>query len=141
VAVSYTAEQGGTVTPTSYDIVDVAGSMPAGNLPVRLWGVARGESNSQFSQVSAGVGDGVVRHSISELCLIEAVGLSRVQDEWPDCMRYSDAVNVAMQAARAIYARSEITGLATTRGVFEWPESGGDFFYGTRTVVYVTEYQ
>ena len=82
MVVSYTAEQGGTVTPTSYDIVDVAGSMPAGNLPVRLWGVARGESNSQFSQVSAGVGDGVVRHSISELCLIEAVGLSRVQDEW-----------------------------------------------------------
>ena len=108
------------MTPTSYDIVNVAGSMPAGNLPVRLWGVARGESNSQFSQVSAGVGDGVVRHSISELCLIEAVGLSRVQDEWPDCMRYSDAVNVAMQAAEMVWptwrAAAEIASAAVASG-------------------------
>ena len=64
-----------------------------------------------------------------------------MQDEWCDTMRYMDALTVALQAARAIYARSEITGASASRSVFEYPNGSGEYFYGCQTIVNITEYQ
>jgi hypothetical protein len=115
--------------------------MPGANLPARLLGTTRGDSSAMFNPLAAGVGDGIVMHSVSELALIELVGLSRVADEWPDTMRYADALLVVLQANRSIFTRCEITGASTARGVFEWPAGSGENFFGCQTIINVTEYQ
>ena len=141
LSVSYTAEATGTVTPTAYDISSLPPSMPGANLPARLLGTTRGDSSAMFNPIAAGVGDGIVMHSVSELALIELVGLSRVADEWPDTMRYADALLVVLQANRSIFTRCEITGASTARGVFEWPAGSGENFFGCQTIINITEYQ
>ena len=141
LTVSYTAEAGGTVTPTAYDVQQLPPTVAAANLPVRLIGTQRGDSSASLNAITAGTGSTRVDHSISELALIELVGLSRMQDEWCDTMRYMDALTVALQAARAIYARSEITGASASRSVFEYPNGSGEYFYGCQTIVNITEYQ
>lgn len=141
ISVSYTAEASGTVTPTAYDISSLPASMPGANLPARLLGTTRGDSSASFAPITAGVADGVVQHSISELAIIELVGLSRVADEWPDTMRYMDALLVALQANRSIFARCEITGATSARGVFEYPAGSGENFFGCQTIINITEYQ
>ena len=75
----------------------------------RLLGTTRGDSSASFAPITAGVTDGMVQHSISELALVELLGLSRVADEWPDTMRYMDALLTALQTNRSIFARCEIT--------------------------------
>ena len=141
LSVSYTAEASGTVTPTAYDISVLPASMPGANLPARLLGTTRGASDANLTPVTAGVVDGVVMHSVSELALIELVGLSRVADEWPDTMRYMDALLVVLQANRSIFTRSEITSASSSRGVYEWPAGSGENFFGCQTIINITEYQ
>jgi hypothetical protein len=141
VSVSYTSEAGGTVTPTAYDVSSLLPSMPGANLPVRLLGTTRGDSSANFMPITAGVTNGMVQHSVSELALIELVGLSRVADEWPDTMRYMDALLTALQANRSVYTRSEITGASSARGVFEYPAGSGENFFGCQTIINITEYQ
>ncbi len=139
--VTYTNEALVSVTPTAYDINAVPPSVPAANLPVRLLGTTRGGSGATFSPFTAGVSDGRVEHDISELCLLEAVGLSRVQDEWCDTMRYMDALLAKLQASRSIYTRCEITSVNAQRGVYEWPSQSNEFFYGCQTSITILEYQ
>lgn len=141
LSVTYTNEATASITPTAYDINAVPPSVPAANLPVRLLGTTRGNSDATFMPLTAGVGDGVVEHSVSELCLIEAVGLSRMQDEWCDTMRYVDALLVVLQANRTIYTRSEIKSANASRGVYEWPNNSGELFYGCQTLITISEYQ
>ena len=141
LTVTYTAEASGSVTPTAYDISSLPSGMAAANLPVRLIGTTRGDSSATITPITAGVSDGMVQHSISELALIELVGLSRVADEWPDTMRYMDALLVVLQQNRSIYSRSEITSANSARGVFEWPAGSGENFFGCQTIINITEYQ
>lgn len=141
ISVSYTNELSQTITVVSYDISAIGGSVPAANLPVRLLGTVRGTSSAQLGYVSAGVSDARISHSVSELTLIELVGLSRLQDEWCDTMRYMDALMTILQANRNIYAKSEITDANCTRGVFEYPEGSNEQFYGCQTIINITEYQ
>lgn len=141
ISVSYTAEAGGTVTPTSYDVSALPTSVPAANLPVRLMGVSRGDSSAVVSPLTAGVNAGQIMHSFTELCLIELVGLSRVADEWPDTMRYADALLAAMQSNRSIAANSEITSANVQRGVFEYPNNSNEQFYGCQTIISVMQIQ
>ncbi len=141
LTVTYTNEVAVNVTPTAYDINAVPASVPAANLPVRLLGTTRGNSDASMLPLTAGVTDSSVEHSISELTLIEAVGLSRMQDEWCDTMRYMDQMLVVLQANRSIYTRSEIKSASVTRGVYEWPNNSGELFYGCQTLITVLEYQ
>lgn len=141
VTVSYTKEEGGTATPTAYDVSALPTSVPAANLPVRLMGVTRGESSASLTPTTAGVSTGQVAHSITELCLIELVGLSRVADEWPDTMRYADALVTALQSNRSIAAHAEITSANLQRGVFEYPANSNEQFYGCQTIINVMEIQ
>ncbi len=141
LTVSFTAEAGGTVTPTNYDIDELPNSVAAANLPVRLIGTQRGDSSASFAPITAGTGSAKVDHSISELALIETVGLSRMQDEWCDTMRYMDALTVVLQTNRSIVSKCEITSATSSRSVFEYPIGSGEYFYGCLTNVNVTEYQ
>lgn len=141
LTVSYTAEAGGTVTLTNYDIDELPTSVAAANLPVRLIGTQRGDSNASYNAITAGTGSTKVDHSISELALIELVGLSRMQDEWCDAMRYMDALTVTLQSNRSIFTKCEITSASSSRSVFEYPLGSGEYFYGCLTNVNVTEYQ
>ncbi len=141
MSVSYTAEAGGTVTPTAYDVSALPTSVPAANLPVRLMGVTRGDSSAVLSPFTAGVNDGQILHSFTELCLIELVGLSRVADEWSDTMRYADALLAVLQTNRGILARCEITNANVQRGVFEYPNNSNEQFYGCQTIISVMEIQ
>lgn len=141
ISVTYTKEVGGTVTPTAYDISALPPSVPAGNLPVRLLGAVRGSSSASFVYETAGTTAASVEHSISELALIEMVGLSRMQDEWCDTMRYMDALLDALQANRSIYARSEIVGINCQREVIEWPAQSGEFYFGCMSAFTIKQLQ
>ena len=141
VSVTYTKEVGGTVTPTAYDISALPPSVPAANLPVRLLGAVRGSSSASFVYETAGTTAASVEHSISELALIEMVGLSRMQDEWCDTMRYMDALLDALQANRSIYTRSEIVGISCQREVIEWPAQSGEFYFGCMSTFNIKQLQ
>ena len=141
LSVSFVDEVTNTITPTSYDVSAVPASMAAANLPVRLWGTTRGNSGVSLEYVTAGTSSGKVQHNVTELTLLQLVGLSRVVDEWPDTIRYMDALLSVLQTNRSIYAHCEITGANCTRGVFEYPYSSNEQFYGCQTIVNITEYQ
>lgn len=140
LTVTFTNELNNSVTVTNYDVNALPRIVPAADLPIRMLGVARGSSSSDWSRVSAGLTDGQINHSIAEIALIEMVGLSRMQDEWCDVMRYCDRLVVVLQANQNIYAKSEIISATCNRGVYEYPEGSGDVFYGAQTDVLISEY-
>ncbi|MAH47069.1 hypothetical protein CMI37_14675 [Candidatus Pacearchaeota archaeon] len=139
LSVSYTAEAGGTITPTGTDINEIPTSVGAADAPIRLVGVTTEGGNTDTMDFSATTTNVEYTHSIVELCLIENVGLSRRMDELPDQQRYSDAILGALVSNRGIYTNCDITGAAATRRVYEWPPGSGEFWYGVLTTMAVRE--
>jgi len=78
-------------------------------------------------------------HTVTELALIENVGLSRLSDELPDQQRYSDAILGTLVSNRGIYTNSDITSATATRTVAEFPPGSGEWWYAVITEVMVRE--
>ena len=139
LSVSFTNEAGSSVTPTAKDINQIPVSMGAADLPVRLLGVTTEGGNTDimvFDAVSTNV---EFTHTVTELALIESVGLSRKMDELPDQQRYSDAILGALQDNRGIYTNCDITDATTTRTIVEFPGGSDEFYYGVITIITVRE--
>ncbi len=139
LSVTFTKEAGGTATPTAYDVEASPGAINAADLPVRIIGLTRGATSSDFARLTGTAADVKVTHAVTELALIERVGLSRVRDEWPDVMRYVDALISVLAANRDIATKCEITNASSSRAVYEYPGASGDFFYGAQTQIQITE--
>jgi hypothetical protein len=78
-------------------------------------------------------------HTVTELALIENVGLSRLSDELPDQQRYSDAILGTLVSNRSIYTNSDITSATATRTVTEFPPGSGEVWYSVITEIMVRE--
>ena len=139
LSVSYTNEAGGSVTPTAKDINQVPSSVPAADVPIRLVGVTT-EGGNADSMIFMAVDTNVeYTHTVTELALIENVGLSRLLDELPDQQRYSDAILGALTSNRGIYTNSDITDAIATRTVTEFPPGSGEWWYSVLTEITVRE--
>jgi len=139
LTVSYTAEAGGTVTATAKDINQVPQSVPAADVPLRLMGYTEEGGNAgtmTFETAGAGV---EYIHTVSELCLIESVGLSRGMDELPDQQRYYDAILTALASNRGIYTNSDITFAEAERTKVEYPLGSDQGWYAVVTTITVRE--
>jgi len=78
-------------------------------------------------------------HTVTELCLVESVGLSRLPDELSDQQRYSDAILGTLVSNRGIYTNSDITDANATRDVIEYPPGSGEWWYSVLTEITVRE--
>ena len=140
LSVSYTAEAGGTVTPTALDINQIPASVPAADVPIRLVGITTEGGNSDALSFIAVTDNVLYEHTITELALIESVGLSRMSDELPDQQRYSDAILGTLASNRGIYTNSEVVEALATRTVTEYPEGTEEFWFAVITEITVHEY-
>jgi len=140
LSVSYTSEAGGSVTPTAKDANQVPSSVPSADVPIRLLGVTTEGGNTDsmtFVAVDANV---EYMHTVTELCLVESVGLSRLSDELPDQQRYSDAILGTLASNRGIYTNCDITEPTNaTRDVIEYPLGSGEWWYSVLTEITVRE--
>ena len=139
LSVSYTNEAGDTVTPTAKDINQIPVSMGAADLPVRLIGVTSEGGNTDDMVFDAVTTNAEFTHTVTELALIESVGLSRKMDELPDQQRYSDAILSKLKDSRDIYTNCDITGATATRTIIEFPGGTDEFYYAVVTIITVRE--
>lgn len=139
LSVSYTNEAGATITPSAKDVNQIQSSVPSADVPIRLIGITT-EGGNADSMVFDAVGSNVeYTHAVTELCLVENVGLSRLLDELPDQQRYSDAILGALASNRGIYTNSDITDAIATRTVTEFPPGSGEWWYSVLTEITVRE--
>ena len=139
LTVSYTNEAGDSVTPTAKDINQIPTSVPSADVPIRLTGVTT-EGGNTDSMVFDAVDTNVdYTHTVTELALIENVGLSRLSDELPDQQRYSDAILGTLVSNRGIYTNSDITAATATRTVSNFPPGSDEWWYAVITVITVRE--
>jgi len=140
LSVTYTNEAGGSVTPTAKDINQVPSSVPAADVPIRLLGVTREGGNTDSMTFTAVETNVEYMHTVTELALIENVGLSRLSDELPDQQRYSDAILGALASNRGIYTNCDIIDPTNaTRDVIEFPPGSGEQWYSVLTEITVRE--
>jgi hypothetical protein len=139
LSVSYTNEAGGSVTPTAKDINQVPSSVPAADVPIRLVGITTEGGNTDSMMFVAVDTNVEYTHTVTELCLVESVGLSRLLDELPDQQRYSDAILGTLVSNRGIYTNSDITDAIATRTVTEFPPGSGEWWYSVLTEITVRE--
>jgi len=139
LSVSYTNEAGGSVTPTAKDINQVPSSVPAADVPIRLVGITTEGGNSDSMLFDAVDTNVEYTHTVTELCLVESVGLSRLSDELPDQQRYSDAILGTLVSNRGIYTNSDIQAAAATRTVIEFPPGSEEWWYSVLTEITVRE--
>ena len=139
LSVSYTNEAGGSVTPTAKDINQVPSSVPAADVPIRLVGITTEGGNTDSMMFVAVDTNVEYTHTVTELCLVESVGLSRLPDELPDQQRYSDAILGTLVSNRGIYTNSDITDAIATRTVTEFPPGSGEWWYSVLTEITVRE--
>jgi hypothetical protein len=139
LSVSYTNEAGATITPSSKDINQVPTSIPAASVPVRLVGVTTEGGNTDSMVFDAVDASAEYTHTVTELTLIESVGLSRKSDELPDQQRYSDAILGTLVSNRGIYTNSDIVGATATRAIAEFPAGTQEFWYSVTTEVTIRE--
>ena len=139
LAVSYTNEAGASVTPSAKDINQIPTSVPPADVPIRLAGVTTEGGNTDTMVFDATKTSVNYTHTITELALIQNVGLSRLSDELPDQQRYSDAILGTLVSNRGIYTNSDITDARATRTVTEFPPGSGEVWYAVITAVTVRE--
>jgi hypothetical protein len=139
LSVSYTNEAGATVTPTAKDINQVRVSIPAADVPIRLVGVTSEGGNTDEMVFDAVGASAEYTHVVTELALIESVGLSRHLDELPDQQRYSDAILGALVSNRGIYTNSDITSATATRSIVNYPEGTEEFWFAVTTEIIIRE--
>jgi hypothetical protein len=139
LSVSYTNEAGASVTPSAKDINQIPSSVPSADVPIRLIGVTTEGGNSDSMMFDAVDTNVDYSHTVTELALIENVGLSRLSDELPDQQRYSDAILGTLVSNRGIYTNSDITSATATRTVAEFPPGSGEWWYAVITEVMVRE--
>tara|TARA_R100000306_G_C4366735_1_gene138009 strand:+ start:1227 stop:1694 length:468 start_codon:yes stop_codon:yes gene_type:complete len=139
LSVSYTNESGGSVEPLAKDINQVPASVPAADVPIRLVGVTTEGGNADSMIFVAVDTNAEYTHTVTELCLVESVGLSRLSDELPDQQRYSDAILGTLVSNRGIYTNSDITDAVATRTVTEFPPGSGEWWYSVLTEITVRE--
>ena len=139
LSVSYTNEAGGSVTPTAKDINQVPSSVPAADVPIRLVGITTEGGNTDSMMFVAVDTNVEYTHTVTELCLVESVGLSRLPDELPDQQLYSDAILGTLVSNRGIYTNSDITDAIATRTVTEFPPGSGEWWYSVLTEITVRE--
>jgi hypothetical protein len=139
LSVSYTNEAGASVTPSAKDINQIPSSVPTADVPIRLTGVTTEGGNSDSMEFIATDTNVEFTHTITELALIENVGLSRLSDVLHDQQRYSDAILGALVSNRSIYTNCDITGATATRAVSEFPPGSGEWWYAVTTAITVRE--
>ena len=139
LSVSFTNEAGATVTPTAKDINQIPTSVPSADVPIRLIGVTTEGGNSDSMMFVAVDTNVEYAHTVTELALIENVGLSRLSDELPDQQRYSDAILGTLVSNRSIYTNSDITSATATRLVTEFPAGTDEWWYAVVTEITVRE--
>jgi YD repeat-containing protein len=141
LSVSYTNEAGATITPTAKDINQIpSGVIAAADIPLRLVGIITEGGNTDTMMYDAAGASGEITHTVTELALIENVGLSRTSDELPDQQRYSDAIITTLVSNRSIYTNSDITGAVATRTVAEFPGGTEEFYYAVVTEITIREF-
>ena len=139
LSVSYTNESGSTITPTAKDINQIPTSIPAADVPVRLVGVTNEGGNTDTMVFDAVGADAEYTHIITELALIESVGLSRMIDELPDQQRYSDALLTALASNRGIYTNCDIVQASATRTITNFPPGTDEFWFSVVSQITVRE--
>jgi|TARA_R110000765_G_scaffold51822_2_gene104538 hypothetical protein len=139
LSVSYTNEAGATVTPTAKDINQVPTSMASADLPARLVGVTTEGGNVDTMEFIAVTTNAEYTHTVTELALIESVGLSRKQDELPDQQRYSDAILGTLVSNRGIYTNCDVQLATATRSIVEFPAGTEEFYYSVTTEITIRE--
>ena len=139
LTVSYTNEAGDSITPTAKDINQIPTSVPPADVPMRLTGVTTEGGNADSMAFDAVDTNVEYTHTVTELALIENVGLSRLSDELPDQQRYSDAILGELVDNRGIYTNSDITAATATRTVSNFPPGSDEWWYAVITVITVRE--
>lgn len=140
LSVSYTNEAGSSVTPTAKDINQIPTSLASADAPIRLIGVTTEGGNTDVMVFDAVDTNVEYTHTVTELALIENVGLSRLSDELPDQQRYSDAILGTLVSNRGIYTNSDITTATATRTVTEFPSGSDEWWYAVITEIMVREF-
>ena len=139
LSVSYTNEAGASVTPTAKDINQVPTSIASADLPTRLVGVTTEGGNVDSMEFIAVTNNAEYIHTVTELTLIESVGLSRMEDELPDQQRYSDAILGTLVSNRGIYTNSDIQSATATRSIVNFPAGTDEYYYSVTTEIMVRE--
>lgn len=127
--------------PTPYKPDELPNSVERARTPCRLLLPVHSGAGAggQFAFVSLGR-LGSVTWNIVDLMIwkpaAQGTGIANVAGVLID---YAEAYITALQSVRGIAPQSSINTIAVAPGVYEWPMSSGQYYYGVRCEVSVTE--
>ena len=135
IDVVFTAEAGGSVTPTVYDLHELPNTAETADLPLRVllpleeWG-GDGPVMELLSTGISGV-SGAMTWNVVDLMLYEVVGQTRgMLDVLADLVRYAGAYSEMIMDNRKPVTQTRLKGVAIRPGVYEWPMGSGRSYFG-----------
>ena len=144
IDLAFTAEAGGSVTPTVYDLHELPNTAETADLPMRVllpleeWG---GEGPT-FDMISVGTSSvsGLMFWNVVDLMLYDAVGQTRgMLDILADLVRYSAAYVDMLANNRVPTANIQLMNVAIRPGVYEWPIQSGRSYFGVECALVYQE--